>query len=386
MTLYGNFFNFMNGGGRGVDIFSLFNDGANPGSLLDLTTLSGVVFQDDDQTAASAGDPVGLVLPNGGAIYKGSRLESNGDFDTDATDWSVGDGLSATVSGGVVTLERLSTGTGLALQQSVTGLEVGRWYKVEVVITGVSVDAGNCFITAFNVNYPFGNTPGTYTFYRRADSTARLVGAGIGGAASAGSTLSIDSISVTEVNDMWNQITSADRPVLRNDGTNNYLEFNGTNHILATGSGALDLSSKNMLLGHAIETSDTRIPLWGETNAGSSIFAWSTGGGPNTPIANGTINNVYINGSLDTTGAKDDRLALGNTFVGEGKTTVVLDVTWDATAGTPPTGEDWIIGFSGNFSGFYGAMNLYASAWVVRTESPTAGEIAAIHNWLNARM
>jgi len=184
------------------------------------------MYQDSAGTTpvTAVGQPVGLILDKSKELVLGSEALTNPGFDTD-TGWTKGTGW--TISGGVAT----QAGAGALSQLSI--VTAGKWYRVSVEFTSVTASGEVSF--QFNaVNQPqfVVSAPTTVTqiLYASASGSFGMVHRG-----SATWRGSIDNFSVKELagNHAY-QATAASRPILRHDGTNYYLEFDGVDDSLAT--------------------------------------------------------------------------------------------------------------------------------------------------------
>lgn len=255
------------------------------------------------------------------------------------------------------------------------------------ISVGISVAAGKAVgeaAPAFSIDdlYDGGNNPGGYMDL---STLAGTVYEDTGGT------------DVAEINDAvalvvdggpsgydFTQGTVAERPALKNDGTHNYLEFDGTgdNIIFVTNPGTT-LASKRLLLGYAINTTDTTFAFWSQHDASASVIGLAVDTSPNTGLASAgiTIHGIYVDGVLDAGIATQDDLS---DAVRGAKHTVIIDA--ETPAGYTPNGTAKELVF-GNYAGAFSfAGDLYAMAWAARDSAPTSVDIEGVHNWLDERI
>jgi hypothetical protein len=168
-----------------------------------------VMYQDNAGiTPVSAFEqPVGLILDKSKGLVLGTELVTNGDFSGGSTNWTLGTGVA--IAGGVATFTSVAAAQDSLYQLNV--VTIGKRYRVSFDITSY---------TSGSVQFQFGaqvsvlrSAVGTYTFDLMATpfGNANLVFK----AGAAGTTLSIDNISVREVQgNHLTQATAASRPVL----------------------------------------------------------------------------------------------------------------------------------------------------------------------------
>lgn len=167
--------------------------------------------------------PVGLMLDKHKGLVLGSELVTNGDFSDGTTGWVAGYGVTSstfTASGGVATLTQAGADVTPRYVSTITGLTIGRTYRVECEITATS-GAGDRYVIFTSVSGGTGGvaSPATtsakyISIYSVATATTMYVAVNNNNAG-AGSTTSFDNISVKEVpgNHAF-QSTSASRPAL----------------------------------------------------------------------------------------------------------------------------------------------------------------------------
>lgn len=202
----------------------------------DLTTM----FQDSAGTTpvTADGQPVGLILDKSNGLAFGPELATNGDFSNGTTGWVPNTGVSlSNVSNQLV---QTSTSIGwLSSFLHVTGVTPGNTYKISIDVVGGSVSSSRYINVGTNGGgYNIFQTPilsnGTLVCY----ATATLNYFDIGTECffnNIGDTVILDNVSVKLISgNHASQATAAKRPLLQNDGVNNYLSFDGVDDALAT--------------------------------------------------------------------------------------------------------------------------------------------------------
>ena len=203
------------------------------------------MFQDAAGTTpvTAVGQPVGLILDKSKGLVLGPELVTNGDFSNGLSGWTITQdkpGDLTVVSGKVRTVSDGITDAGVhnSVGQNITTV-VGRTYKLTFDVTIVTSGAYNYRAQIGGVDVLQWASPGssgTNTGFFTATSTTSFVNVFGISFNSVGEVL-LDNISVKEVpGNHASQATSAKRPLLQNDGVNNYLAFDGVDDALATAS------------------------------------------------------------------------------------------------------------------------------------------------------
>lgn len=282
--------------GSGAPVWSpaaLFAAGEK-GAWYDPSDLS-TMFQDSAGTTpvTAVEQPVGLVLDKSRGLVLGSELLSNGTFASDYTGWSSVNGAGLSVVGGKLRVTSNSASYGAAVDSTVTPV-VGKTYRVSLDIESSGL---NCSIQMGGVTMlSVAARSGTYTGYVIATAASKLT---LIANTTTGNYVDFDNISIKELaGNHAAQATAAARPVLRNDGVNNYLDFDGVDDSLATT--AIDFSandemsvvagirkSSDVARGIAVELSaaaanNGAFTVGAPNNAGVPEFRWVSGG-TNTP-------------------------------------------------------------------------------------------------------
>jgi len=224
------------GGATAFSPLSLFA-GGEQGVWYDPSDLS-TMFQDSLGTTpvTAAGQPVGLILDKSKGLALGAELVTNGGFDS-ATGWTLSAGF--TISGSALNIAGVSSGNA---SNTLLGL-AGKYYELSVDVVSLS---GGTLNISIGSSGKIVSTPGIHTFRVLAavnNSLFILISTGT-------VTAVINSISAKEVaGNHASQATAAKRPLLQNDGVNNYLDFDGVDDGLVTS--AIDLSVTNKLTNFA---------------------------------------------------------------------------------------------------------------------------------------
>ncbi len=212
------------------------------------------MFQDSAGTTpvTAVGQPVGLILDKSKGLVIGPELVTNGDFSNGLSGWTIAQdkpGDLTVVSGKVRTVSDGITDAGVhnSVGQNITTV-VGRTYKLTFDVTIVTSGAYNYRAQLGGVDIFSWASPGssgTNTGFFTATSTTSFVNVFGISFNSVGEVL-LDNISVKEVpGNHASQATAAKRPLLQNDGVNNYLAFDGVDDALATAS--IDFSSTDKM-------------------------------------------------------------------------------------------------------------------------------------------
>ena len=237
------------------------------------------MFQDSAGTTpvTAVGQPVGLILDKSKGLVLGPELVTNGDFSNGLSGWTITQdkpGDLTVVSGKVRTVSDGITDAGVhnSVGQNITTV-VGRTYKLTFDVTIVTSGAYNYRAQIGGVDVLQWASPGssgTNTGFFTATSTTSFVNVFGISFNSVGEVL-LDNISVKEVpGNHASQATSAKRPLLQNDGVNNYLAFDGVDDALATA--IIDFTSTDKMSvfsGHE----------FGRTNPGSMLAELGDDGG-----------------------------------------------------------------------------------------------------------
>lgn len=182
----------------------------------------------------------------------------------------------------------------------------------------------------------------------------------------------------------FTQPTVAERPTLKNDGTHNYLEFDGTSdHIVLVKNEPNLLRSKRILAGYAIDINDNMFPLFSQPDTNVSWFGYNR---ENFPSASGfyaTTEALWVDGVSQTVPINQGEL---HALINGAKHTVIFDVITNSAFIATGAAEEFVLGKYANVVFLDG--NVYAMAWVARgtSEAPSADEISGLHNWLDERL
>jgi hypothetical protein len=196
----------------------------NPQNLFTATD-QGFVYDNNDLTSfyldsagttpATVNGLVGLQFDKSKSLTLGAESVTNGGFDTD-TAWTKGTGWA--IGSGVAT----HTG-GTAGYISQLGVTIGKTYKITLTITNTDGRALQLIGAFWTNTLTVGSTAGTYTVYAIASSDTMWFYAN-----TAGTTISIDNISVKELpgNHRY-QTTTGSKPILRGTPTGSNFFTNG---------------------------------------------------------------------------------------------------------------------------------------------------------------
>jgi len=224
------------GAGAGFSPLSLFASGEQ-GAWYDPSDLS-TMFQDSAGTTpvTADGQPVGLILDKSKGLVLGSELVTNGTFDS-ATGWTLGAGWS--VAGG-----KLNAATNQYTRAwflvGASAFVSGKTYKVEFDVSNYTSGVFHAFLS--NGGGPKSGSvlfigPGNGHKICYITATATATGFGFEDESGSPPSFSIDNVSVKEIaGNHATQATAAKRPLLQNDGVNNYLAFDGVDDRLETAS------------------------------------------------------------------------------------------------------------------------------------------------------
>lgn len=369
----------------------------------DLTTM----FQDSAGTTpvTATGQPVGLILDKSKGLVLGSELITNGTFDADTTGWIV---TSTALIDAVAGVARVTVGTPIdALEDRIatytlSGLTVGVSYKAQATLYA-GTSSARLSVTSVRAG---GDTTGVYVdnstptptdkqiIFTATATTMYVRLICIEGAA--GLTAYFDNISVKELSGKHaSQATAASRPIYRDVGGYQYLEFDGVDDSLATA--AIDFSATDKMsiftgvyhnsttnyriileLG-AFYTDDYVVSLWARFateewlssigNSGDSIKIFN----PRTVPSTSVLTALYDN-SLDSVAGYS---LIENT-----------DITGVTKQGVPPG-----IGNFLNTPLYIGARTVQTAGFIVgniyslivRGAQSTAGEITDTETWVNGK-
>ena len=203
-------------------------------NIQDLTSLR----QDNIDTAAAVGSPVGMVFDRFLANTLGTDTVTNGDFPTATTGWT---GASATLSIVTATLKVANSGAAAGRAHQSQTTVVGTTYKVTVDLVenangaAIAVGTSNSTSTLFLLTIAAGTT-GSYTFYFIASTTTSFIQLRTTSTTSGHFTrwdnVVCKSIAGTHVM----QQTSTARQILRQDALGHYyLENDGVDDFLLGG-------------------------------------------------------------------------------------------------------------------------------------------------------
>ena len=164
------------------------------------------MFQDAAGTTpvTALEQPVGLWLDKSQGLELGPELVTNGDFSNGIAMWTTVAGT--TISGGKL----IATNATDAVRQTISGLVVGKTYKITFTIDSISSGKARCVFGGSTS--PYFTQAGTYTIYQQSslgDSTLYL---GFGGVPTSGV---FDNVSVREIKgNHATQSITASRPTL----------------------------------------------------------------------------------------------------------------------------------------------------------------------------
>jgi hypothetical protein len=204
-------------------------------NIQDLTSLR----QDNLDTAAVVGQPVGMILDRWIANALGSNLVTNGDFPTNTTGWA---GVSATLSVVSARLRVTNSGAAAGRATQTQTTVVGVTYKCTVDLTtnanGAAIAVGsasNAGTDRFLLTIPAGTT-GSYTFYFTASTTTSFLQLRTTSTTN-GHFTEWDNVTCKSIAGRHQiQQTSTARPILRQDALGYYyLEGDGVDDFLLGG-------------------------------------------------------------------------------------------------------------------------------------------------------
>jgi len=203
----------------GFDPASLFAQD-EPGVWFDPSDFS-TMFQDAAGTVpvTAVEQPVGLMLDKSKGLVLGPELVTNGTFDSNVNNWSLGDGNASItwVSGGLASV-KMRTNTGSGAYQDLT-LASG-WAKVSIRARKIG-SLGNCFAQAYGRG-GFGTVLGSVTITNQTFTTYDFIIPATNGGLRvylkvefSGAEMEVDSVSVRELpGNHARQNTATSRPVL----------------------------------------------------------------------------------------------------------------------------------------------------------------------------
>jgi hypothetical protein len=241
-------------GGAAPSIGSLFaNNEAGLALDAEAAYLRGWTYQDSAgaTVAASAGDPVGLILDTskGGLDQLGSDLVSNGTFASD-TVWSKG--ANWNISSGVATK---TGGAANNLTQTISST-AGLWYRITMDVTRT---AGTLTVSLGTSGTTYAmSASGSYTFYILAGSSTQTLT--LAGDSSFAGTVDNVTARLVPGNHAY-QTTSGSRPTLSiataSTGRTIYgLTFDGVDDSLATASVDFSATDKMTVMAGVRKLSD----------------------------------------------------------------------------------------------------------------------------------
>lgn len=194
--------------------------------------------QDNLDTAAVVGQPVGMFFDNWISNALGANIVTNGDFPTTTTGWT-GNGATLSVVSARLRVTTTSTAAGRAFQSLTT--VVGATYKCTVDLVANADGAELSVGTANNNNLLFLKTiaagvTGSFTFYFIASTTTSFIQLKTNTTA-VGKTTDWDNVVVKNIAGRHLiQQTSTLRPILRQDALGYYyLEPDGVDDFLLGG-------------------------------------------------------------------------------------------------------------------------------------------------------
>lgn len=208
------------------------------------------------QTLAAADQQVGLVVD--AARAPGPELATNGGFDTNLSDWTIGASVSAVQNSGeaVVTFAGsfLATGSNWFSTGPIVNTGDARTFAISFDATWVS-GAGSLQI---GTGYALAGTIAPNSSKTRYSVISRL-GGGVGhptnrgaavfGATASGTTWRIDNVSVRELPGIHaSQSTSGFKPVVRNEGGIQSWQFDGTDDRLSLSAVPFQMSDDHFVI------------------------------------------------------------------------------------------------------------------------------------------
>jgi hypothetical protein len=311
----GNTYGFAGDGTSGLYIYGAqLEEGSTPSSYI---PTSGATVTRAAETLTIPAANLPWPTPN----VIGSELVTNGTFDTDTSGWTVSAGLSATVSSGQVTLTNDTGFTGYSenIQQTVSGLVVGKVYRFSFdYVSGtnrVRVSWSAPFMQIYS------DTATSFTFVATATSGTLVL---FLDAINLGNNATIDNISVKEIDPLSVSIQMNGRMTYADDDTGLVIQFAYWSTGADTVYSALSNGGTRTGQIRFFSTDANGTPI----SSDSSLTTYSPGvfvpfniaGRHGTTFVNGAIDGVALTTTTSTVDALPDLstadLSLGNNFMG----------------------------------------------------------------------
>lgn len=359
------------------------------GCFFDPSTLS-TFRQDNRDTAAVVGQPVGMVIDTWVANTLGTDTVTNGTFTTNTTGWTAG-GSTLSVVSARMRVTNLGAAVGQAYQSQAT--TAGRVYKCTLdLVTNangaqISVGPTNATSTLFTLVIPAGTT-GSYTFYFIATSAASFIRL-LTNSTTAGHFTEWDNVTCKHIPGKHEiQQTSTARPILRQfaNGGGYWLDGDGVDDWLL-GPLAFPLQLPSYLCGivnrrdsvaaavFAMTKNSTNHHYIGGTTANrlAVIFREGTIGQITAALAS----NKYPIGRCE---AVDSLSIVGNTGINTGRTNPASQAnSW--LAGTIITNVGPTILSHTGIAGAATTNGYGGNVWM--NSAPTLAQQAGMRRWFN---
>lgn len=240
----------------------------------------------------AVGQPVGLILDKSKGLVLGPELATNGDFATD-TGWTKG--ANTTISGGSA---NFAAASGYAIWQNSAGIFAGGYYEVTYIVSGYVSGTIRSYIGATATFGPTISANGTYTF-----RAGPITGGEVGFQSMDAFTGSIDNVSVKAISgNHATQATAAKRPLLQNDGVNNYLAFDGVDDSLGIGTPGIPIISDLAIFYGAARNTNSAGSVVNQMQDPSTYNDYEMGWNANSPP---NIGQTWYQSSLVTGGGFD---------------------------------------------------------------------------------